>query len=186
MIRNRLSLSISAWAQECGRAGRDGQQSLACILYSDNDIQQVGFWARDMAKQHRSDDICDFAQLFSNSLPFLYSHLAGKCRRKILVGIFDKTEEIICPAYCCDVCEMEIAPLEERRNELSILILAIDELCKTGEVKVTEWVRGGQIAWMQNIQRASESAYGRSPLNIIFLRNGGEHLSANVLQQVTS
>lgn len=62
-------------------------------------------------------------------------------------------EEITCPAYCCDVCEMEIAPLEERKNELSILILAIDELRKMGEVKVTEWVRGGQIAWMQNVQR---------------------------------
>ena len=30
-----------------------------------------------------------------------------------------------------------------------------------GEVKVTEWVRGGQIAWMQNIQRASESTHGK-------------------------
>ena len=35
-----------------------------------------------------------------------------------------------------------------------------------GEVKVTEWVRGGQIAWMQNVQRASESAHGKSPPNL--------------------
>ena len=34
------------------------------------------------------------------------------------------------------------------------------------EVKVTEWVRGGQIAWMQNIQRASESTHGKSPPNL--------------------
>ena len=166
VIRNGLPPSISAWAQECGRAGRDGQQSSAYILYSDNDIQHVGFWARDMAKQHRSDDIHDSATLFSDALPFSYSHLAGKCRRKVLVGKFGETEEITCPAYCCDVCEMEIAPLEERKNELSILILAIDELRKMGEVKVTEWVRGGQISWMQNVQRASESAHGKSPPNL--------------------
>ena len=46
------------------------------------------------------------------------------------------------------------------------MILAIDELRKMGEVKVTEWVRGGQIAWMQNVQRASESAHGKSPPNL--------------------
>ena len=115
VIRNGLPPSISAWAQECGRAGRDGQQSSAYILYSDNDIQHVGFWARDMAKQHRSDDIHDSATLFSDALPFSYSHLAGKCRRKVLVGKFGETEEITCPAYCCDVCEMEIAPLKEKK-----------------------------------------------------------------------
>ena len=64
---------------------------------------------------------------------------------------------------------MEIAPLEERKNELSILILATDELCKMGEVKVTECVRGGQIAWMQNVHMER--------VHLIFLRNGGEHLS---------
>ena len=53
VIRNGLPPSISAWAQEYGRAGRDGKQSYAYILYSDNDIHHVGFWARGMAKQHR-------------------------------------------------------------------------------------------------------------------------------------
>jgi hypothetical protein len=28
-----------------------------------------------------------------------------------------------------------------------------------GEVKVTEWVRGGQIAWMESIQKGNESAH---------------------------
>ena len=74
VIRNRLPPSISAWAQECRRAGRDGQQSSAYILYSDNDIQNVGFWARDMARQHHSNDINDSAKVFSDALPFSYSH----------------------------------------------------------------------------------------------------------------
>ena len=50
VIRNGLSPSISAWVQEFRRAGRDGKQSYAYILFSDNDIQHVGFWARDMAR----------------------------------------------------------------------------------------------------------------------------------------
>ena len=39
--------------------------------------------------------------------------------------------------------------LQERREELAILIQAIDELGKMGEVKVTEWVRRGQIVWIE-------------------------------------
>ena len=45
VIRNGLPPSMSAWAQEYGRAGRDGKQAHAYILYSDNDIQHVGYWA---------------------------------------------------------------------------------------------------------------------------------------------
>ena len=53
---------LHAWAQEFGRAGRDGKQSYAYIFYNDNDIQHVGYWARDMARQHRPSDIDDAAQ----------------------------------------------------------------------------------------------------------------------------
>ena len=85
--------------------------------------------------------------------------MSGKCRRKVLVSMFGETEDLSCPANCCDVCQMEVATLHERNKELSILIQAIDELGKMGEVKVTEWVRGGQIAWMENIQKGNESAH---------------------------
>lgn len=42
VIRNGLPPSLAAWAQEFGRAGRDGKPAVACILYSDNDINHVG------------------------------------------------------------------------------------------------------------------------------------------------
>ena len=60
-----------AWAQEYGIAGRDGKQAYSYILYCDNDIQHVDFWARDMAKQHCSTDINDSSKEFSKALPFL-------------------------------------------------------------------------------------------------------------------
>ena len=47
VIRNGLPPSLSAWAQEFCRAGHDGNQSFAYILYSDNGIHYiVVFWAR--------------------------------------------------------------------------------------------------------------------------------------------
>ena len=163
MIRNGLPPSISAWAQECGRAGRDGKQASAYILYCDNDIQHVGFWARDMAKQHRPTDISDSANQFSKALPFSYAHLAGICRRKVLVQLFGENDVPVVPEYCCDVCEMPTYLQKNRKSELGLLIQAVDELKNMGEVKVTEWIRGGEIAWMQKVSKHDPSAYGMSP-----------------------
>lgn len=59
-------------------------------------------------------------------IPISYSHLSGKCRRKVLVSMCGETEDISCPANCCDVCQMEVATLHERREELLILIQASD------------------------------------------------------------
>ena len=119
-----------------------------------------------MAKQQRPNDIDDVAKQFSEGLSFSYAHLAGKCRRKILLDGFGESTEIQCPSPCCDVCQEEIGQLVDRRIELSILIKAIDELGKMGEVKVTEWIRGGQTAWMKNIPRSKAKAYGVSPTGL--------------------
>ena len=53
--------------------------------------------------------------------------------------------------------------LTDRKSELALLIQAIDELKNLGEVKITEWIRGGNVAWMQNIVKLNPSAYGKSP-----------------------
>ena len=50
VIRNGLPPSISAWAQELGRAGRDGKPSEAHVFYCDEDIHHVGFWSGDLAR----------------------------------------------------------------------------------------------------------------------------------------
>ena len=55
-----------------------GNKSYAYILISYNDIQHVGFWARDMGRQHRPNDIDDSLHQFSTALPFSYAHLAGE------------------------------------------------------------------------------------------------------------
>ena len=163
IIRNGLPPSINAWAQEFGRAGRDGKQSYAYILFSDNDIQHVGFWARDMARQHRPSDIDDSAHQFSAALPFSYAHLAGLCRRKLLLELFGESSDVAYPEQCCDICDQQIGLLTDRKSELALLIQAIDKLKNLGEVKITEWIRGGNVAWMQNIVKLNPSAYGKSP-----------------------
>ena len=118
-----------------------------------------------MAKQHRNSDIHDAACQFSEGLPFSYAHLAGKCRRKVLLELFgEQTDGITCPEVCCDVCEKQASEYQDRYPELAILIQAIDELGNLGEVKIAEWIRGGQMAWMKTKQGSGDtSAYGKSP-----------------------
>ena len=67
----------------------------------------------------------------------------------------------------CDVCQQELGTLVDRKRELSILIKAIDELPKMGEVKMTEWIRGGQIAWVKTVAKHEVSAYSSSSAGYI-------------------
>ena len=127
----------------------------------------MGFWARDMARQHRSSDINDSAYQFSLALPFSYAHLAAICRRKLLLELFgEDSAATVCPEYCCDVCQMPTLVQEDRKSELTLLIQAVNELKNMGEVKVTEWLRGGEISWMQKVIKSDPSAYNRSPSNL--------------------
>ena len=135
VIRKSLPPSISALAQEFGRAGKDGKQSYAYIFYNDIDIQHVGYWARDMTRQHHPSDIDDAAQQFSVALLFSYAHLAGVCRRKLLLQLFGEgLSDITYPKQCCAICDQTMGLLIDRKPELTLLIQAIDELKSLGEV----------------------------------------------------
>ena len=164
VIRNGLPPSLSAWAQELGRAGRDGEYAEAHIFYCDEDIHHVGFWSGDLARRNRSNEINDTSTNFSQAMKFCYSHLSGRCRRKILVEMFgEDAANAKFDSKCCDVCESGLIQMEDRQHELSILITAIDELGNRGEVKITDWIRGGQLTWMKDVRQKEETAYGKSP-----------------------
>ena len=106
----------------------------------------------------------DLLKEFSKALPFSYAHLAALCRRKVLVQLFgEDPATAICPEYCCNVCEMPTVLQKDRKLKLCVLVQTINELPSLGEVKVTEWVRGGEIAWMRNVNRHDPTAYNSSP-----------------------
>jgi len=113
-----------------------------------------------MTRQHRPNNNDDSAHQFSAALPFPYAHLTGICRKKVLLELFGENNcDIVCPQQCCDVCDQEIGLLGDKKLELTLLLQAIDELKNVGEI--TEWIRGGNVAWMQNVTKLSPSAYGQ-------------------------
>lgn len=46
-----------------------------------------------------------------------------------------------------------------KKRVSTAIVSAIDELGDKGEIKVTEWIRGGELAWMEEIEVNSHSVY---------------------------
>ena len=132
------------------------------IFYSNDDIHHVGFWSGNLARRSRCEAISGVADDFSDALTFTYAHLAGLCRRKEVLRLFQEDQCNATTTYkCCDVCESEIVDIRDKKTELALLVSAIDELGNRGEVRVTEWIRGGQLAWMKGIEIKPNSVYGK-------------------------
>jgi ATP-dependent DNA helicase RecQ len=126
--------SVEAYLQESGRAGRDGKQSRAVLLWGPGDKQRAAGTAQDKAR---------LEQLLS------YAHNTQQCRREALLALLNFEGEADKPEHwCCDVCEGESkSTLREEeslkdffyRNRRSYTINeAAEKLAKTQTVKWTE------------------------------------------------
>ena len=86
VIHYDVPSSAEAYLQEAGRAGRDGMQSKAILLYSPDDLEQI-------------------AKSGNERRQFFERYVKTKeCRRKLLLQAMDETEV---PDICngCDICD---------------------------------------------------------------------------------
>ncbi|MCR5045749.1 MAG: ATP-dependent DNA helicase, partial [Treponema sp.] len=123
VIHYALPKSIEEYYQEIGRAGRDGLQSEALLLYSAGDIHRIRFFFKD-----KSDDESFKAEKLLQAM-IDYAQ-CRTCRRKFLLNYFG--EEYIPPtdgrdqnardqnhsqdqegALCCDICSQGGLPLQD-------------------------------------------------------------------------
>jgi len=97
--------SVEAYLQESGRAGRDGEQSRAVLLWGPNDTARL--------KQIRSpQEAARLEQLFS------YARDYSRCRREALLDLLNYEGDGGKPEnLCCDVCSEKSAP-NSTRTEL--------------------------------------------------------------------
>jgi ATP-dependent DNA helicase RecQ len=90
VVRNGAPESILSWTQELGRAGRDGKQACATILYHRSDIAHANPWVlNNIGCKERCSEILS---AFSKSWKYVQAHLSGLCRRRSLLDLFGETD----------------------------------------------------------------------------------------------
>lgn len=84
VIRNGVPENVLAWIQ-LGRAGRDGKQACATILYRRTDISHANAWILNNLQNNAR---CNYIlSRFSQSWRYVHAHLAGMCRRRLLLDL---------------------------------------------------------------------------------------------------
>jgi len=107
VIHRDCAPSVEAYLQESGRAGRDGEQSRAILLWGPEDESALA----------RAKTDADRNRLLSL---LRYARDTEKCRRHSLLAMLDFDAKGEAPEkLCCDVCEKEA--VGELREENSIL-----------------------------------------------------------------
>jgi ATP-dependent DNA helicase RecQ len=99
--------SVEAYLQESGRAGRDGLQSQAVLLWGPEDAGALKRAGSEAARR-RLAELLDYARD------------TGHCRRAALLGLLDYEGGGESPeSFCCDVCQGEARA--ELREEASLV-----------------------------------------------------------------
>ncbi len=119
VIHHDLPKSMESYYQETGRAGRDGMESEAMLLYGSGDVNLV----RRLIENVENPDQRRVEVHKLNSMISLAESLT--CRRKVLLGYFNEYLENDCGN--CDVCLDPHEQYDARKN-VQLIAQAIKEL----------------------------------------------------------
>ncbi len=164
VIHMDVPKNIEGYYQETGRAGRDGLESIALLLYAPGDVARLRKFAivennpeQTQIAQEKLDEITRFAEI-------------RQCRRQFLLNYFDETSA----SYCgnCDVCLTRSEQFDATEDARKIF-LAVRELKeKFGVRYVVDLVWGAAGSKIQTEHKqlssyASGNARSRSQWNSI-------------------
>ena len=128
-------------------------------IYHRSDISHANPWVlNNISDKDRCKRILSF---FSELWRYVNAHLAGMCRRRLLLNAFgEKATLTNATGDCCDVC-LQTKPVEDFKEEFIILLDALNQIGCKGELKITEWIRGSSISWTNSYDKSSLS-YGNN------------------------
>jgi ATP-dependent DNA helicase RecQ len=139
VIHRDCAPSVEAYLQEAGRAGRDGGQSKAVLLWGPDDKVSLGR-AKNEAGRKRLAALLDYARD------------TGKCRRQALLDMLDYEGGNSSPeSLCCDVCENGASPL--LREEASIV-----DFFRRNKRRYTQTEAASVLSKAENIRWTEENA----------------------------
>ena len=97
VIHYDMAKSLEEYYQEIGRAGRDGLESHALLLYSPADIHKIRFFFNEAADPEKSEHLLQGMINYAKS---------RTCRRHALLSYFGEefSDASTSPDECCDIC----------------------------------------------------------------------------------
>ena len=140
VIHRDCAPSVEAYLQESGRAGRDGKQSRAILLWGPEDEAALAR-AKTEADRNRLSAL------------LRYARDTEKCRRHSLLAMLDYDANGEAPQKpCCDVCEKEASG--DLREEKTIL-----DFFRGNKRRFTQDEAASVLAESETIRWSEENAY---------------------------
>lgn len=130
VIHYDMPKSIEQYYQEIGRAGRDGEDAKAILLYSFADSKKQEFFM-----QEKEGEELEIAQ---NQLSLMIDYCTSRtCRRQVLLNHFGESYQTEKSECCCDVCNNQ-DPIEVDLTIPSQKLLSC--IIRTGERYGTSYI----------------------------------------------
>jgi ATP-dependent DNA helicase RecQ len=159
VIHRDCAPSVEAYLQEAGRAGRDGGQSKAVLLWGPDDEAALNR-TKSEAERKRLERL------------LRYARDTGRCRRQALLAMLDYENGGESPeSLCCDVCENESLPA--LREEASLA-----DFFRRNRRRYTPDEAAGILAKADNVRWTEDEA--RQSVDFL-LRAGVLKKSRNIL-----
>ncbi len=198
VIHYDMPKSLEEYYQEIGRAGRDGIDSHALLLYSLGDIHKIRFFFADAADPEKSENLLHGMINYAKS---------RTCRRKQLLGYFGEvlSPSENCDENCCDICSSEPLPLNDltipaqkfmscmvrlqQKYGVNYIIDVLlgskqNRIIENGHNKLSTWGIGKELKkeqWFELADQLIENGYiiRAGDYNILYLTESGKNALVN-------
>ena len=126
VVHYDMPKSLEQYYQEIGRAGRDGENAHALLLYSYGDTNKIRFFMQDKtgtelaAAENQLEAMTAFAQ-------------SRTCRRSLLLAHFGEPPAESNPDFCCDICSSGLNAAELETDVTIPVQKLLSAILRTGE-----------------------------------------------------